>query len=96
MPALEEVGYRLRLRTPDWEQHRMFKGPDTEVNLHVFSPGSNEVERLVSFRGDLRADAATVSVTQPRSVSWPNADGPSCSTTPRARNRGRDGPQVDA
>ena len=58
VPALEEVGYRLRLRTPDWEQHRMFKGPDTEVNLHVFSPGSNEVERLVSFRDHLRADAA--------------------------------------
>jgi GrpB-like predicted nucleotidyltransferase (UPF0157 family) len=58
VPALEAVGYRLRLRTPDWDEHRMFKGPDTDVNLHVFSPGSNEVTRLVCFRDHLRADAA--------------------------------------
>jgi GrpB-like predicted nucleotidyltransferase (UPF0157 family) len=58
VPALEGVGYRLRLRTPDWEEHRMFKGPDTDVNLHVFSPGSSEVERLVGFRDHLREDAA--------------------------------------
>jgi GrpB-like predicted nucleotidyltransferase (UPF0157 family) len=58
VPALEAVGYRLRLRTPDWDEHRMFKGPDADVNLHVFSPGSNEVTRLVCFRDHLRADAA--------------------------------------
>src|SRR5262245_37280261 len=57
LPALEAVGYRLRLRTPDWEEHRMFNGPDIDVNLHVFSPGSMEVQRLVSFRDRLRADA---------------------------------------
>lgn len=27
------------------------------MNLHVFSPGSSEVERLLSFRDRLRADA---------------------------------------
>jgi GrpB-like predicted nucleotidyltransferase (UPF0157 family) len=58
VPALEAVGYRMRIRTPEWEEHRMLKGPDTDVNLHVFSPGSNEVQRLVSFRDHLRADAA--------------------------------------
>ena len=58
VPALAAVGYRLCIRTPDWEEHRMFKGPDTDVNLHVFSPGSREVERLLSFRDHLRADAA--------------------------------------
>jgi GrpB-like predicted nucleotidyltransferase (UPF0157 family) len=58
VPALEAVGYRLRLRTPDWEEHRMFKGPDTDVNLHVFSPGSSEVETMVMFRDHLRVDAA--------------------------------------
>jgi GrpB-like predicted nucleotidyltransferase (UPF0157 family)/uncharacterized protein (DUF952 family) len=55
--ALEAAGYRLRLRTPEWEQHRMFKGPDTDVNLHVFGPGSPEVERMGRFRDRLRADA---------------------------------------
>jgi GrpB-like predicted nucleotidyltransferase (UPF0157 family)/uncharacterized protein (DUF952 family) len=55
--ALTAAGYRLRLRTPEWEEHRMFKGPDTDVNLHVFGPGSAEVERMVRFRDRLRADA---------------------------------------
>jgi GrpB-like predicted nucleotidyltransferase (UPF0157 family) len=58
VPVLEAVGYRVRIRTPDWEEHRMLKGPDTDVNLHVFSPGSREVERMVSFRDHLRTDAA--------------------------------------
>jgi GrpB-like predicted nucleotidyltransferase (UPF0157 family) len=57
-PALEAAGYRLRIRTPDWEEHRMFKGPDTDVNLHVFSPGSQEVERLLRFRDHLRTNTA--------------------------------------
>jgi GrpB-like predicted nucleotidyltransferase (UPF0157 family) len=37
VPGLEAAGYRLLLRTPDWEEHRMFNGPNTDVNLHVFS-----------------------------------------------------------
>src|SRR5262249_19163389 len=39
VPALEAVGYVLRIREANWHQHRMFNGPDTEVNLHVFSSG---------------------------------------------------------
>jgi len=58
VPALEAAGYRLRIRTPEWEEHRMFNGPDTAVNLHVFSPGSREVERLLRFRDHLRLDAS--------------------------------------
>ena len=54
--ALTAAGYRLRIRTPEWEEHRMFKGPDTDVNLHVFGPGSTEVERMVRFRDRLRSD----------------------------------------
>jgi GrpB-like predicted nucleotidyltransferase (UPF0157 family)/uncharacterized protein (DUF952 family) len=53
---LEAAGYRLRIRSPEWEEHRMFKGPDTDVNLHVFGRGSSEVERMVRFRDCLRAD----------------------------------------
>jgi GrpB-like predicted nucleotidyltransferase (UPF0157 family)/uncharacterized protein (DUF952 family) len=56
--ALTAAGYRLRIRSPEWEEHRMFKGPDTDVNLHVFGPGSAEVERMVRFRDRLRADDA--------------------------------------
>ena len=51
---LEAVGYVLRIREPDWYEHRVFKGPDTNVNLHVFSSGSPELERMVGFRDWLR------------------------------------------
>jgi GrpB-like predicted nucleotidyltransferase (UPF0157 family) len=51
---LEAGGYVLRIRQTDWHQHRMFKGPDTNVQVHVFSHGSPEIERMVGFRDRLR------------------------------------------
>jgi GrpB-like predicted nucleotidyltransferase (UPF0157 family) len=54
VPHLEAAGYVLRIREPDWHEHRVFKGPDTDVNLHVFSAGSTELERMVGFRDWLR------------------------------------------
>ncbi len=54
VPALEAAGYRLRVREPDWHEHRRFNRTDMELNLHVFGPGSAEVERLVRFRDRLR------------------------------------------
>jgi GrpB-like predicted nucleotidyltransferase (UPF0157 family) len=48
VPALEAAGYLLRIREPDWFEHRMFKGPDTEINLHVFGSGCPEIERVLS------------------------------------------------
>jgi GrpB-like predicted nucleotidyltransferase (UPF0157 family) len=58
VPELEAAGYVLRIREPDWFEHRMFKGPDTDVNLHVFSAGSSEIERMVRFRDWIRANEA--------------------------------------
>ena len=55
VPALESQGYRLRVREPDWFEHRLFKGVDPAVNLHVFSAGCQEVERMLAFRDWLRA-----------------------------------------
>jgi len=52
--ALETAGYRLHLREPGWYEHRLFKGGDNSVNLHVFSSGCPEVERMVRFRDWLR------------------------------------------
>jgi GrpB-like predicted nucleotidyltransferase (UPF0157 family) len=54
-PALEAAGYILRIREPHWLEHRLFKGPDTDVNLHVFSEGCVELDRMVGFRDWLRA-----------------------------------------
>jgi GrpB-like predicted nucleotidyltransferase (UPF0157 family) len=55
-PSLEATGYVLRIREPDWHEHRVFKGPDTDINLHVFSFGSSEVERMLRFRDHLRSN----------------------------------------
>jgi GrpB-like predicted nucleotidyltransferase (UPF0157 family) len=55
LPALEEAGYVLRIREPEWYEHRAFKGPDTNVNLHVFGPDCEEHVRHLRFRDWLRA-----------------------------------------
>jgi GrpB-like predicted nucleotidyltransferase (UPF0157 family) len=57
-PQLEAAGYVLRIREPDWFEHRLFNGPDTSVNLHVFSTAAAEVERMLRFRDRLRDDDA--------------------------------------
>ena len=54
LPDLEAAGYRLVIREPDWYQHRCLKGPDTNVNLHVYPPGCPEIERYLLFRERLR------------------------------------------
>jgi GrpB-like predicted nucleotidyltransferase (UPF0157 family) len=51
---LEAAGYRLHVREPHWHEHRLFKGPDTETNLHVFSDGCPEIDRILAFRDWLR------------------------------------------
>jgi GrpB-like predicted nucleotidyltransferase (UPF0157 family) len=56
VPALEAAGYELRIREPDWFEHRLFKGVDPAVNLHVFPAGCPELERMLRFRDHLRAD----------------------------------------
>lgn len=56
VPALEAAGYTLRIREPEWFEHRMFKGPDIDINLHVFSAGASEAERMIRFRDWLRAN----------------------------------------
>lgn len=55
---LEDAGYVLRIREPDWFQHRVLKGPDTDVNLHVFTQGCSEIDRMLLFRDWLRRNEA--------------------------------------
>jgi GrpB-like predicted nucleotidyltransferase (UPF0157 family)/SAM-dependent methyltransferase len=55
LPALEAAGYRLVIREPDWEKHRCFKGPDTNINLHVYSPGNGQTERYRLLRERMRS-----------------------------------------
>lgn len=58
LPQLEAAGYKLKLREPDWYEHRLFEGPDTDINLHVFSRGCEEIEHMIRFRDRLRHSAA--------------------------------------
>jgi GrpB-like predicted nucleotidyltransferase (UPF0157 family) len=58
IPDLEAAGYVLQTREPDWYEHRMFKGPDIDLNLHVFTPGCAEIDRMLRFRNWLRATPA--------------------------------------
>jgi GrpB-like predicted nucleotidyltransferase (UPF0157 family) len=56
LPALERAGYVLRIREPDWYQHRVLKRGDPAVNLHVFGPGGQtEIDRMILFRDRLRS-----------------------------------------
>jgi len=57
-PGLESLGYILRIREPGWHQHRMFKGRDPDINLHVFSAECPEIDRMLRFRDWLRGNAA--------------------------------------
>jgi GrpB-like predicted nucleotidyltransferase (UPF0157 family) len=56
VPALESEGYELRIREPDWHEHRVLKKTAPNVNLHVFSAGCEEIDRMLAFRDHLRAN----------------------------------------
>ena len=54
LPALEEAGYVLRVSEPDFHEHRMFRTPEKDVHLHVYSAGSPEIDRYLLLRDRLR------------------------------------------
>lgn len=56
--ALEAAGYVLRIREPEWYQHRVLRGTEPDVNLHVFGVGCEEVDRMLLMRDWLRANEA--------------------------------------
>ena len=51
--ALENKGFWLRIREPEWFKHRLLKLGD--VNLHVFSSNCSETVRMIRFRDWLRS-----------------------------------------
>jgi GrpB-like predicted nucleotidyltransferase (UPF0157 family) len=54
LPDVEAAGYVLQFREPDWYAHRFLRDRDPDVQLHVFTVGSPEVERMLLFRDRLR------------------------------------------
>jgi GrpB-like predicted nucleotidyltransferase (UPF0157 family) len=58
VPALTAAGYRLLTRESDWFEHRLLKGPDSDINLHVFTIGAAEIDQMLRFRDRLRTHPA--------------------------------------
>ena len=54
LPPLVAAGFELVVREPWWYRHRMLRGSDPDVNLHVYGPGSAESARQRLFRDWLR------------------------------------------
>jgi GrpB-like predicted nucleotidyltransferase (UPF0157 family) len=52
------AGYIARIREPGWFEHRVFRSPTGDVNLHVFSGGCPETDRMIQFRDWLRSNRA--------------------------------------
>lgn len=57
LPHLAAAGYALRVREPDWNEHRMLRTPEKDVHVHVYSVGCTEIERNLTFRNRLRHNA---------------------------------------
>jgi len=55
VPPMEAAGYVLRIREPQWFEHRLFKGTDPASNIHVFTDGTAEIDRMLAFRDWLRS-----------------------------------------
>ena len=56
LPQMKAAGYVLRVREPEWHEHRMFRTPELTVHVHVYSQDCEEVDRVLAFRDRLRVD----------------------------------------
>lgn len=56
VPLLEAHGFVLRIREPDWFEHRLLKSTDIAANLHVFSMNCAENRGMLAFRDRLRTN----------------------------------------
>ena len=87
VPDLEAAGYRVVIREPEWYEHRVFKGPDTNVNLHTFTAGCEEVDTMLLFRDHLRESAEDRELYARTKRELAATRGSTCSSTPTRRPR---------
>jgi GrpB-like predicted nucleotidyltransferase (UPF0157 family) len=58
VPPLRDAGYELRIREPEFFEHRMLRTTTRDVHLHVFGPDAAEVDRMLVFRDTLATDSS--------------------------------------
>jgi GrpB-like predicted nucleotidyltransferase (UPF0157 family) len=62
VPVLERQGFVVTRREPAWYEHRLLKpagsGAAVAANVHVFSAGCDEIDRMLAFRDRLRENVA--------------------------------------
>ena len=76
VPSLVEAGYEFLFREPEWFEHRLLKGLVPNVNLHVFTVGTPEIDRMLLFHDHLRADAADRELYESTKASLAERDWP--------------------
>ena len=79
IPDLESAGYALRVREPDWYEHRMLRTAAHDVHVHVYTVGCPEIARYLAFCDWLRtndADRAWYASTKRELAQqdWPTMD----------------------
>lgn len=57
LDVLVAAGYVLRVREPDWHEHRMLRTQELDVHIHIFTIGCVEHTRHALFRDWLRTHA---------------------------------------
>jgi len=57
LDQLIAAGYQLRVREPDFFEHRMVRTPERNANIHIYSAGCGEIERYLLLRNHLRTHA---------------------------------------
>jgi GrpB-like predicted nucleotidyltransferase (UPF0157 family)/pimeloyl-ACP methyl ester carboxylesterase len=78
VPALQALGFELRVREPWWNGHRLLRGSDPSSHLHVFGPDSPEIARHRRFRDWLRThpdDLARYAATKREAAAAAAAEG---------------------
>src|SRR3954465_10336554 len=78
VPALEAVGYRLRIREPDWHEHRMFNGPDIDVTSMCSAQAARRSSACFGSATISMPIGQTASAMRPPSVSLRRATGATC------------------
>ena len=56
LPQLQAAGYVLRVREPNWNEHRMLRTPELDVHIHIYAIGCPEIQRNLTFRDRLRTN----------------------------------------